>query len=279
MTALPLRLESLEDDDPWIIEQKTFDILNSYLQPCSTMSALAAAQGIDALTPAKRPDQGDGKEIEEAESYLWETWGTFIEIAKQIPCDHVSMDRLVELVNSLSSLPPTIVTVWTANLRLWTDLPLLGPSMREAWLMPTYRNAQPTAEAAQQWISLSSFAARLLNHEMVSWTSFAVWQLREALEEPSTGPKLQCDIAAAAEWIVHSGVLLYSSRSNDEVDPKDRSVMAGSIYKGKWSLCPERWEFWKLRFGEISNEVGGDTKKTAVKAMHKMTAIEQERGA
>ncbi len=156
MAALPLSLKSLEDDDPWIIEQKTFEILNSYLQPSSTTSATAAAQGIDNLTPMKRPDQGDGKEIEEPESFMWETWGIFIEIAKQIPRDHPSQDRLVELVKALSSLAPTTVTIWQVSrccvvllidaqtstnhdalqtdIRVWTDLPMLSPSMREAWL-------------------------------------------------------------------------------------------------------------------------------------------------
>jgi len=38
----------LDDDDPWIIEQKIFDILNDYLQPKSNITA-AAAQSIDNL--------------------------------------------------------------------------------------------------------------------------------------------------------------------------------------------------------------------------------------
>lgn len=161
MASLKLRLESLEDNNPWIIEQKTFDILNEYLQPFSTSTPEEAARDIDNLTPMKRPDQGDGKEKEGPESFLWETWGIFQEIAKQIPHDHASQARLVLLVNTLRTLPPTTVTIWTvcrriasvlslqfkkffvstsdlsifqASTRLWTGLLLMGRSMREAWI-------------------------------------------------------------------------------------------------------------------------------------------------
>lgn len=112
---------------------------------------------------------------------------------------------------------------------------------------------------------------------MISWTNFAIWALRSALAEPSAGPKLDCDVAAAAEWIVHSGSCLFSEWSDDEVDEEDRSTEAGTLYHGKYGLCPERWQFWKSRFGEISKQVGGDTQKAAVEAKDKMEAIEQRR--
>lgn len=32
MASLAFRLGSLEDDDPWIVEQETFNILEEYLQ-------------------------------------------------------------------------------------------------------------------------------------------------------------------------------------------------------------------------------------------------------
>ena len=114
---------------------------------------------------------------------------------------------------------------------------------------------------------------------MISWTNFAIWELREALEEPSTGPKLDCDIAVAAEWIEHSGTFLFSELTDEEGDEEDRSTAAGSLYQGKDGLCPERWQFWKLRFGEISKQVGGDSQRTAVETKDKMEAIAQRRDA
>jgi hypothetical protein len=74
MAALKLRLKSLEEDDePWIIEQKTFDIMKEYLQPVSGTSATTAANAINELTAPKRKPV-DGEKVESADSFLLETW-------------------------------------------------------------------------------------------------------------------------------------------------------------------------------------------------------------
>ena len=119
MAALSFHLESLDDPEPWFVEQELFDILNECLQPSSTTTPTAAAQGIDALTPMKRPDPGGGKKKESLESFLWEIWGMFIEIAKQIPHDHPSQDRLVKVIIALRELPPTSVEIWTVGFSHW----------------------------------------------------------------------------------------------------------------------------------------------------------------
>lgn len=119
MAALSFHLESLDDPEPWFVEEKLFDILNEYLQPSSTTTPAVAAQGIDALTPMKRPDPGDGKKKESPESFLWEIWGMFIEIAKQIPHEHPSQDRLVKVIIALRELPPTSLEIWTVSFSHW----------------------------------------------------------------------------------------------------------------------------------------------------------------
>lgn len=108
---LHLRLKSLEEDDPWIIEQKTFDILNDYLQPDSATSAITAAKDLDALTPMKRETLSN-EAVEHPESFLLEIWGTFITIVKQIPHNHQSQGRMIELMEELIELPPTEVEIW-----------------------------------------------------------------------------------------------------------------------------------------------------------------------
>lgn len=100
---LHLRLAALEEDDPWIIEQKTFDILKEYLQPSSSTSDVDAAKALDYLTPAKRKARGE--EAETSESFLLEEWNTFCDIAKQIPHDHESQDKFVRLIKVLVLLP------------------------------------------------------------------------------------------------------------------------------------------------------------------------------
>jgi hypothetical protein len=70
---------------------------------------VTAAIALDDLDPMKCKESGE--EVEAIESFL-ETWGTFIEIAKQIPSDHSSQDRFIDLIDALTHLPPTSVTVW-----------------------------------------------------------------------------------------------------------------------------------------------------------------------
>lgn len=112
MATLTLHLESLQDPNPWRVEQKAFDILNEYLQPASTTRPEAAAQGIDGLAPMKRAGPDEGQDKESPESFLSEIWGLFIAVAKQIPHDHPSQDRLVNLVKVLCAIPPTEVQIW-----------------------------------------------------------------------------------------------------------------------------------------------------------------------
>ena len=127
-TPLSLRLKSLEDDDPWIIEQKTFDILNDYLQPDSRTSATAAAKDLDALTPMKR--EALDEKAEHPESFLLETWGTFIAIVKQIPSDHQSQDRMIQMMKELIVLPPNEVEIW----KVW-NTPTYGYSRTDIILL------------------------------------------------------------------------------------------------------------------------------------------------
>lgn len=110
-TALKLRLKSLEDDEPWIIEQKNFSIINDLLQPDKQLSAAEAAIQINELTPMKREARGE-KEVEEPESYLREMWAFFIIICKQIPHDRPAQGKLISLIKELTLLPSEEFTVW-----------------------------------------------------------------------------------------------------------------------------------------------------------------------
>lgn len=150
---------------------------------------------------------------------------------------------------------------------------MLGPALREAWISPTYHNPSPAPEAAQQWINLNSFAARLLNLDGLTWNYYAIWSLRSALEEPSEGSKLDCDVAAAAQWIAHSGPLLSKLVRENPHGEDDRALAPGKLYKGKGGWCPERWQFWKQRLGEIGEQSGADAKAVALDVKKTMEAI------
>ncbi|KAK4183574.1 hypothetical protein QBC35DRAFT_542855 [Podospora australis] len=178
-----------ETTDPWIIEQKTFAILQEFLQVESNTSAADAAIALDDLTPMKRKARGETG-TEHPESFLLETWGTFIEIAKQIAHDHASQDKLVQLLQELTLLPSTEVEIWSSKTRIWADLPLIAASFREAWIEP--QGIDDTYEPFEKWVNFHAFAARILGSssssspgfpESCQWFHFAVWSLKDALEE------------------------------------------------------------------------------------------------
>ncbi|KAM5444714.1 hypothetical protein MferCBS31731_000169 [Microsporum ferrugineum] len=289
MATLSLRLPSLEDGDPWIVHQKLFDILSEYLQPASSTAPSAAAKEIDSLTPKKRQGldaSDDAKPKEDYESFLLEIWNSLIEVARQIPSDHASQDRLVELVKALRELPSTNAEIWGNTVRVWTDLPLLGPAMREAWIGPPSGNAHSSNDA-QRWVNQNAFAARLLNLDQIFWSNFAVWSLRSALEEPpaANAESHRCNVEAAAQWMVYSGPYLLKEANEDpareaeeqeaaktEAQPnRGQPLAAGKLYKGKARLCTERWQFWKQQFGDISQQ---DIKSVAALAKQKMESVE-----
>ncbi|RHZ63634.1 DUF3632 domain-containing protein [Aspergillus thermomutatus] len=253
-------------------EQRIFDILNDYLQPSSTIPPSEAAQALDALTPKASAQEEDS----DLESFLWSIWGTVIDIAKQVPHDHPSQDRLVDLIHALTELPPTTVSIWGSETRLWKDLPILGPSLREDWNPPTYTKSN--GQAITEWINLHAFTARLMSKCDPSLSLFAVWSLRSGLEEELSDCELDGEVAAAAMWMVYGGESMFTQLADTVQDEeKERMMKPGTLYSGQGQLCLERWQFWKRRFGEMSEQiqVNGETKGAIRLAREKMEMIEQ----
>ena len=130
-TPLNLVLQS-SDNEPWIINQKIFNILNTYLQPNADQTPANAAQEIGKLSPLKRPREED-KENEDPAIFLFEMWDVVVSLAEQIPWNHPGQNRLVELIQALRDLPePKTVELknWDDQV-VYSDLPLLGPVMTE----------------------------------------------------------------------------------------------------------------------------------------------------
>lgn len=152
---------------------------------------------------------------------------------------------------------------------------------------PISDGAEPTPYSAQQWISLNSYAARLLGLRLGLWTHLAVWTLMTALEQPPKvyGSSLNCAVAAAAEWIIHSGNFIFARLT--ELGTKEKSgarsreggensmMSVGLLFKGKAALTMERWHFWEKRFGEVTKLLDLEAKKSAIKAQMRMKKIEQ----
>ncbi|KAL7924678.1 hypothetical protein ACQKWADRAFT_285657 [Trichoderma austrokoningii] len=124
----------------------------------------AVANGIDEI-----------RNHDEPEGFLWTLWTLLIEVSKRIPLDDPRVQSLVEITQKLKVRRSAAVEVWGSTYSLWTDMPLFGAVMREAWNgTPDFDNSPGDATKIAQWKSLNSFAARLLGTSVGSWTNFAL---------------------------------------------------------------------------------------------------------
>ncbi|THC99815.1 hypothetical protein EYZ11_000745 [Aspergillus tanneri] len=260
MATLPLQLKCKSNT-----ANDVFNILGDFVQPTSSTTPAAIAESIDRLKPSL-----PGNDLE---SFLWETWVVFITVAEQIPHDHCSQDRLVEVIDALTQLPSTTVQIWGSDICVWKDLPLLGATMRESWRGPTPDNSYAVQEDAEKCVNLNSFAARLLKLDSISWFNFAIWTLRSALEQNPPEAELGTYVNAAAEWIKYSGKVLFDMAEASGGENEDRILSAGALYLGPSKLCLERWAFWKQRLNRIS-EVPGQIGYTSEEAKRIMDEID-----
>jgi hypothetical protein len=130
----------------------------------------------------------------------------------------------------------------------------------------------------RSWLSVNSFAARLVGSSTEDWTNFAIWSLRDALEQDGASAAAQDGaVAVAHEWIVHAGkVLLEKSRSGGELSKVDQKALAaGKLFGGEPGLTVQRWNFWKQRLETLAKGDGGaDAKARAQTAVDTMKTLE-----
>lgn len=139
-TASPLNFvlpEETERDKRWHLsnlelESKTFTILDTYLQPSSGVSAVIAAQEIIQLCPTDPaiPGQIPGTHDSLAFTFLYRLWELFVVVVEQIPWNHTSQDKVIELIKAIRDIPsPAPITFddgFSHGVKLWADLPVLG---------------------------------------------------------------------------------------------------------------------------------------------------------
>lgn len=74
-------------------------------------------------------------------------WTAFLSKVLSIPCNDPEQGRLVTFVNAIKSLPPPdqpAPQIW--GLSLWSDLPILGASVRERWnIGPSIQFSSPSS--------------------------------------------------------------------------------------------------------------------------------------
>ncbi|KAL6806617.1 hypothetical protein GGI42DRAFT_352419 [Trichoderma sp. SZMC 28013] len=248
-------------------ESKLADLLDAAIN--GSASAQVTADGIDKLCPRN----------EDAESFLWSLWTVLANVAKRIPLDDPRLQSLIEILKALNAKQSGSVEIWGSQHELWTDMPLCGAVMREEWNgSPEFDNKPDQATKIAQWLSLNSFAARLLSASVQDWTNFAIWELRDGLEEPpSTDEARDTHLITASEWFTQAGQVLYNETKNSvELDSQaTRALSPGSLIEGTNSgFNEERWIFWKKRLEELSADASAEAKKRVEKALEVIKVLE-----
>ncbi|OCL09783.1 hypothetical protein AOQ84DRAFT_387930 [Glonium stellatum] len=258
----------LRDDDPWIVAKKAFDIVAAYLQPDSSASATETAACLDALTPTKR-QLCEGEESEQPGSFLLEFWETFVVIVRQVPHDHPSQKRLVELVKELDRLAATSAE------SVWAHLQRLDNVLADNWNVPSEQ--EDSFEPFKEWVNLNSFVSRLYGAGLIKWYRFAIWTIRDSLENSQVpaADLLESRVAAAAQWIENSASKLFKTLRDTEPSEGDRRAFKSPLFDEEKVLSLDRWAFWRSKFQELAElEVSQVVKTEAIRAAQVMDQVE-----
>lgn len=134
------------------------------------------------------------------------------------------------------------------------------------------------ASAIAEWVSLNSFAARVLGGSLQSWENFAIWELRDSLEEdPASSTARDAHLATASQWFIYAGKVLYDlSRNPTELDEASaRALTTGKLLDAKPGFSEERWKFWRQRLAELVKETQSkELKETVDKALDEIKSLE-----
>jgi len=185
------------------------------------------------------------------EETLSRAWYSLIDVAAdtcyQSQGPLVDIVLAVQLENLAEQEGASECTVWGNKVKVWKDLPLFGPSMREAWNRAP-GNGCKNDFSAEQWCNLNAFAARLTavsqSIPVLDFSLYAIWTLRSAFEgtdEPSSA-----DVDAAKVWFLYArDTIKRLGREEKIFDGK--KAKGGDKYKDKeWrGFNPQRLEVWE----------------------------------
>lgn len=133
----------------------------------------------------------------------------------------------------------------------------------------------------------SSFLARLTRDRTADWLALAISEVGGCLEghvvfrhaHAHRGtPVLDFiaerdgDIESAFDWVSICGHALFT------LDVEVERSGGGPLWEGKLGLCPERWQLWKDRLGELSvfDGVSERTRKLAKETKDRMEVVERD---
>lgn len=155
-------------------------------------------------------------------------------------------------------------------------------------LGPTFElDAEDDREFTQsEWLNLNSFIARLFNLKGERFGNFAIWELRNGLEEDASdagsAAVANARVRIASEWVRRSGVRLWNESvqctfSNEIEDRTHGSpYRGGPLFSGTRGFNLERWGFWKRRLVELRKDIDVSLQFVIDEAVQTMSVIEKE---
>ncbi|ETS85414.1 hypothetical protein PFICI_03439 [Pestalotiopsis fici W106-1] len=262
--APTLRQESQNAHKTVKVSNERFEIFQKWLESSNSESEerkaaeAAAARSIDGLAPTGNK--------EDADNFIWQTWGDVFQIAQQIPHASPAQDSLAQILVQLTQLPDTDRKID------WTDLPQLGWVLRD-WFnfTPSEKHANGADEILSAWVNVNAFWARLGGLECLNTVDITIWTLRRTLEEDhdddaTNFPNVfDCHVLTAAQYVEQSGPKL-KKLIQDGWKPQDNEAQmfqGGPLFDGPTGLTKERWQFWASRFRHTAEKASGNDAKSA----------------
>ncbi|QPC80207.1 hypothetical protein HYE68_010959 [Fusarium pseudograminearum] len=202
------------------------------------------------------------------ENELHALWSGILTAAEQTP--HDRQDKLVQVMQAIKELAPSgdkakKFVVWEEETR-WDALPLFGSTARDE-----LDRAQEDSEDA--CVNINAFFARVTAAGVDDFTLYAIWTLREAIEDPAadeiaqkTSPKL---LKAASVWFIYAGDSLAKATKEGKQFDGNMAKPGASLHDGaEWrGFCDDRWKAWQQRMSALKDaDLPEDTKKLIEKA-------------
>lgn len=273
-----------EGDDTEAAEHMMFDILADYLQPDTKLSAADAAERLDAIFPGNQPDAfEDQDKIDTVTLILLQTFGTMIwEFAKQIPHDHESQDKIMQILDALNHVPHTHIwrgkPLWDSKFENWEDPSRWAIGDTVPRLNNPQENMTPQ-QVCEAYINVYAFQARAL---ALWWPKYDL--IFNGLNDPLRSDEamghgydgyysyLPAHVAAAAQWILHGGTWLWEKIrwGKDQVILKNHRTLI---------LSPQMWVAWMQAYSILTiNSKDKNIQFWAGELVKKMKEIMEEHG-
>ncbi|KAF5987246.1 heterokaryon incompatibility protein het-E-1 [Fusarium coicis] len=198
-------------------------------------------------------------------------WSSVLSAAEQTP--HDKQGKLVETLHAIKSIPQSAetakkVVVWGEEKR-WDELPMFGGKAREQLDI-----AQEKSDEA--FVNINGFFARATAAGVDDLSLFAIWTLREALEDPAadkiseTSPKL---LKASSVWFIYAAdALAKASKDGKQFDGKvakpGASLTEFKDEPGWRGFNNDRWKVWHDRLSTLKEtDVPEEAKLLVVQAL------------